>query len=242
MYTTDLLSSTIVVVGSFNPRIFSPDWLEKNELIGPNDAEYARNASDLIITAQITRVQTEWFVLQVVEEQLILEGKGVLTPNLKDLAVGIFSILGHIPVTAVGLNFLAHFKIQSHDFYHFFGDQLAPKEIWYGVFPRDDYHAGLDSLVIKVEPATAMKEAPKIRDAKNITVSHSKRFTQAIQFVFNNHFDISGRGSELGTSADATAKIVEESWQLTWDESVRTFKAVLDSTLERFNNQQPAGS
>lgn len=238
MYSTDLLGSTIVVLGNFNPRIFSPDWLEKNQLIGAADAEFARNSNDLILTAQVTRVHTEWFLLQVVEDQLILESKGVLTPNIKDLACGIFGILGHIPVTAMGLNFIAHHKIQEKELYHFIGDSLAPKDMWYEIFPEEDFHAGLETLVIKIEPASAMNEPQKIRDCKRVTVSHSKQLNQAIQFIFNNHFDVANRDTEGGTSAEVAAGIIDEEWQKTWEESTGAFKAILDSSVQKFNTQR----
>ena len=36
--TADIFGSSVVAVGAFNPAIFSPDWLERNKLIGQDDA------------------------------------------------------------------------------------------------------------------------------------------------------------------------------------------------------------
>jgi hypothetical protein len=39
-YTAEILASTIVAVGDFNPAIFTADWLEANGLIGSDDADW----------------------------------------------------------------------------------------------------------------------------------------------------------------------------------------------------------
>jgi hypothetical protein len=41
--------SSIVVLGSFNPVIFSPDWLEFHKLIGKDDAASARKSDAFIL-------------------------------------------------------------------------------------------------------------------------------------------------------------------------------------------------
>jgi hypothetical protein len=119
-HTAEILTSSIVAVGDFNPAIFSPDWLERNDLIGEGDADTAREGgrtrSMMLVSHQATTFETEWFALQVLESQFSLTSKDVLSPAFKDLAVGIFQLVPHTPVTAVGLNFLGHFKLASeHD-------------------------------------------------------------------------------------------------------------------------------
>ena len=91
--TIEISNSSIVAVGNFNPPIFSPDWLERNKLIGEDDAEGARNDAGLVISHQISRFDTEWFTLQVLEGQFSLISKGPLQPMLKDLAIGIFTLI-----------------------------------------------------------------------------------------------------------------------------------------------------
>ena len=41
-YNAEILASAIVAIGDFNPAIFTPDWLERNGLIGKDDADAAR--------------------------------------------------------------------------------------------------------------------------------------------------------------------------------------------------------
>lgn len=109
----EIFSSSIVAVGAFNPAIFSPDWLERNTLIGAEDAETARQSTALIISQQVSVVDTDWFTLQVLDNQLTLSSKGVLSPTLRDLAVGIFSLASQTPVTALGMNFVGDYKMAT---------------------------------------------------------------------------------------------------------------------------------
>jgi len=40
-YSEEILASSVIVLGNFNPAISPPDWFEKNQLIGAEDAEIA---------------------------------------------------------------------------------------------------------------------------------------------------------------------------------------------------------
>ena len=117
-HTAEIFTSSVVAVGDFNPAIFSPDWLEGNKLIGKSDADTVRESKSMISSHQVTSFETKWFALQVLENRFSLTSKDALSPALKDLAVGIFQLVPHTPVTAVGLNFLAHFKLTSEEEYH----------------------------------------------------------------------------------------------------------------------------
>jgi hypothetical protein len=47
-HTLEVWSAQIVAVGSFNPAIFSADWLEKNRLLGESDSEFARKSQSYV--------------------------------------------------------------------------------------------------------------------------------------------------------------------------------------------------
>ena len=92
-FTAEILTSTIVILGDFNPAIFSPDWLEYNKLIGEGDAIAAREGSEsrqMLVSHQVSNFEADWFSLQVLDTQFTLSSKGVISPALKDLAAGIF--------------------------------------------------------------------------------------------------------------------------------------------------------
>ncbi len=227
----EVFNARIVAVGDFNPAIFNPDWLERNNLIGSEDAISAREHEGLIISRQASVVHTDWFVLQVVEENLTIVSKGPVSPTLKDLAVGILGLAAQTPVRAVGLNFHADYKMNTADDRHKIGDVLAPKAIWYEIFPQENQNVGLASLVIQVQPGARERGAPDNDDQKNVTVQPSRAFPNGILFSVNNHFDLKHRLSSELTSAEVAAKIVDEEWQNSWVKSQELFGQVIDKAL-----------
>jgi hypothetical protein len=121
-------AASIVMVGSFNPAIFQPAWLSKQQLIRPEEADDAKIA---LIQAEAAAFSTEWFQLQVLPDrfQLSCTDPRQYGP-LRDLAIAIFAILPHTPVKALGLNRHFHFEMPTLESWHAVGHCLAPKEPW----------------------------------------------------------------------------------------------------------------
>src|SRR5260370_39292372 len=105
--TIEVFGATTVALGTFAPAYFTPDWLERHQLIGSDDAAEARAAADFVVTQQASQFQTSWCQLQVVQNQFTLANKGDLATTLRELADGIFSLLPEVPISAIGLNFSA---------------------------------------------------------------------------------------------------------------------------------------
>ena len=224
-------SSAIVVLGAFNPAIFSPDWLNGQGLIGDGDVAAAREGNgggEILVSRQVTTVETEWFVLQVEQNKFNLTSKGVLSPALKDLAVGIFQSLPHTPVTAVGLNFMAHYKFANEQQWHKFGDVLAPKGIWNSLYP--DLHAGLSNLMITIEPATRSSDG-RAKERRNITVQPSRKVKAGAFLSYNHHRELRREDSEDRVSADYVARIIDEKWESEWQEAERVLQRVVTDAL-----------
>lgn len=228
-YTPEILTSSLVAVGAFNPAIFSPDWLERNSLIGKDDADTAREGQSLLISHQVTAFETKWFALQVVENQFSLTSKDALSPAFKDLAVGIFQLVPHTPVTAVGLNFLAHFKMPSEAEYHLVGDKLAPKDIWSDLYPEEV--AGLADITIRVQRGGRGGEPLKSKDEKRIAVQPSAKIKYGVYFSYNDHHDVSVADENGQRPAERVASIIDNEWESSMKDALRVFDAVLSKTL-----------
>ena len=227
--SADIFGSSVVGVGSFNPAIFTPDWLERNQLIGLDDANYAKQAQSLLISHQATVFETDWFSFQVLINQFSLTSKGALTPAFKDLAVGILSLVPHTPITAMGLNFLAHFRLGSEAEYHKVGDVLAPKSIWNSLYP-DSCIAGLANLTIRMQDGERGKSARSGYE-KRITVQPSDKVKVGVFLIFNDHKEIVDSKESGMTTAEQAAELVETEWQNSWDDSVRVFDSVISQAL-----------
>jgi len=161
MRTPDSEGASIVMIGSFNPSIFQPLWLGTQQLIRP---EEARNATITTIQAEITDFSTEWFQLQVLQTRFtIVSADPRQYGPLRDLVIGMFAILPHTPITAIGLNRHFHFRMSSIDVWHKIGHLLAPKEPWHAIMKgpglrsmtmlgrREEGNKGI--LEVKVEPS-----------------------------------------------------------------------------------------
>jgi hypothetical protein len=207
-----MYGSSVIALGSFNPAILSPDWLEHHSLIGAQDADMARQGANLLITHQVAQFEGPYFALQVLENQFSLTSKGAMTPLFKDLFVGIFTLLPQTPVTAVGLNFMGHYKLASLGDYHTIGDVLAPKTIWRNLFPGTEQAAGLANLTIRIDPMSRDSVVQRTKDHKHVTVQPSSTVKNGIFLSYNDHRDISQASNDTRLPAERVAEIVENDW------------------------------
>lgn len=237
--TLKVYSSSIVTLGNFNPAIFSPDWLHRNNLIGKDDTNTAKEQKSLTITNQIAVIETDWFWLQVLQNQFSLESRKTVDPRLRDLVAGILTLVPQTPITAVGLNFSGHYQLSNRDEYHKIGDVLAPKKIWEQVFPKKNQEAdsgktqsiGLANLALKIQPCKR-DEIPPTKDEKNIFIQASNIISSnGILLTLNNHRDVSKQTEDDLTSAERVARIISNDWESCNKESEEIFKHILSLVL-----------
>ena len=154
--------------------------------------------------------------------------KEALSPALKDLAIGIFQLVPHTPVVAVGLNFFGHYKLASEDEYHRVGDVLAPKDIWKSLYP--DAAHGLANLTIEIQRCTR-GEPLKTKDLKRISVQPSKNMKCGALFSYNDHHDVSGSDKDDLRPAERVAALIDSEWESSWQDAVRVFDGILSNIL-----------
>lgn len=232
-FTAEIFTSSIVVVGDFNPAIFSPDWLERNNLIGEGDATVAREGragGQLLVSHQVTSFETEWFALQVLENQFTLSSKGVLSPAFKDLAVGVFQLVPQTPVRAIGLNFIGQFKLSTLEEQHKIGDVFAPKDIWNTLYP-EEFYAGLENLTMRIQHGSREKGADS-NDEKRITLQRTNRFKYGVSLSFNDHHDLTVGNNDL-SSAERLAIIIDDQLDPCWADAVRVFNQLLSIAMDQ---------
>jgi hypothetical protein len=190
---------SIVLLGSFNPKIFQPEWFLRQGLLP--EAE-AAEAQIKLIHPQVSEFETERFHIQVIAERFAAISQKIANPApLRDLVRGTFFILEHTPVTAMGLNCLMHFPMESEELWHRIGDKLAPKDGWNDILP---HRVGLTSLSlltqkdpqtgaeyrVKVEPSIQVKygvyievnehyRAPDVDALKSLMDILDKRWEEA---------------------------------------------------------------
>jgi hypothetical protein len=169
----------IVLVGSFNPAIFHPEWFLRHQLIGPNDSK----ESDVkVVSADVTEVNFCGIRLQCFHERLSLQTSNAsVYDRLIDITCSIISLLPHTPITACGVNPSVHFRINDEVYWHKIGHLLAPKEL---VWEKALKTPGLRMLVINAKGSLAYD------GDTNVTIEPSAKYPPGIYVGANLHFPV----------------------------------------------------
>lgn len=208
----EISGTSIVLVGSFNPAIFTPAWFEMHRLLPEGTAEFAKLE---VAHAQATAFSAEWLNLNVMAERFSVETVQAPDVRVRDLVVRTFrEHLNHTPLKALGINRSVHFNVKSLEDRDRIGRMLAPIEPW-GKWAQelglDGTHGGMTSLTmtqadpggrpkggrinVKIEPSTQIGEG---RTGVYVNVNDHYQFdadqpqaTEAVIQVVENHFDAS---------------------------------------------------
>ncbi len=192
--TLEIDSASIIILGSFNPAIFHPAWFKANGLIKPQEVESAK----LEVTHPFVSIfSVEWFRLQAEPERFAVQTNDEVHFELiSDLVIGTFSLLEHTPVKAMGMNRMMHFKMDSKEVWHAFGDKIAPKNAWHGIMKEP----GLISLTMQ-EPREGLESYIRVK------VEPSPQVMPGIFIEVNNHFEIKDNDVQI------ILKLLKESWR-----------------------------
>lgn len=188
--------AALVFLGSFNPAIFQPAWLMRHDLV-PDEEDAAEIEA---ITPQVTAFSIDWLRLFVQPERLEMQATSE-APSYKallDLALGIFDLLPHVPVTGFGINRFAHFEVES---------VAAFDAIGYGFFSRDVWNGVLEDprmRTVQVEDRHGKNEEPE--RITTVTVQPSTLGPRTVFVGTNDHFPFS---PDTTASRKAVEKLVE---------------------------------
>jgi len=155
---------SIVVGGIFNPAIFSPDWLLREDLI---DGSTYTSMTETVLTPDFTSLRVGDIAIQVTREAFqVATSNADEFERARDLAVGILRLLSHTPIAVLGINRHFHIKADSDVIWHAIGDAIVPKAAWASVLnlpgmrsavlwgARPDNHAG--RVQVQIEPSVAI--------------------------------------------------------------------------------------
>jgi len=121
-------AAAIVLLGSFNPKIFQPFWFARHGLVSDDEAD---SANISVIHSDITAFEIESFTLRVERERFALERKIAPLIVISDLAGRVFGdLLPHTPLRALGINRHVHFDVGDAEKRDRIGEMLAPRLPW----------------------------------------------------------------------------------------------------------------
>jgi hypothetical protein len=227
MPSLEVFGASIIAIGSFNPPIMSLDWFCSNGLVGEGDAATARDRDDYVVSRQISRFQTDVAIVQAIGNQLSIAAAGPVSPALADLASSVFELLPHTPVSAVGINFSAHYKVENRETYQRVGDALVPKRIWELVFQNQN--TGMADVTVLVQNGTRDSDLAELNH-KRITVQPSSSIRPGIFLQINNHFGVDLDGNPL-ERARVAAGLVRAHWETCCSQSQGLFDHIMRLAL-----------
>ncbi len=132
-YDLESPSCTLVLIGAFNPAIFSPAWLAKVDIISDEDLE---KSTTQVIHPEITQFNARRFRIDVQPDRFQITSTMAPFVSIADDVRRLFGeLLPHTPVGAVGINFHVFFRFPTPEQRMAFGRALAPTEPW-GAFGK----------------------------------------------------------------------------------------------------------
>lgn len=204
----------VVLLGSFNPGIFHPEWFRRQEILLPAESE---NAKVRIVSPDVTEIVFLDMKLDVLPDRFILRTQDASrAEKLNDIVQGVFRRLHHTPISACGINNELHFDLGDEGYWHKIGHTLAPKElVWNEVMSKP----GMQSLTIKgVRSGDFPGEI-------NVTLQPSKRFRYGLFVSSNSHYSIPLDESGSPRSDQAIEYLVHE-WKTALEQARRVAYSV----------------
>lgn len=127
MDKVELQGLYVVLNGNFNPAIFNPDWLARHNLF-----DLAKTETKIeVIMPTYAKFAISDFVFEVVDDRFVLHALTEPFVQAGDIVAEIFgTILDQTPISAVGINFLVHFKVDGWERQCRLGRMLAPISHW----------------------------------------------------------------------------------------------------------------
>jgi len=211
---------SIVALGDFNPKIFSPAWFASEDLIGKHEA----NAADVkFIHRDVSAFSIEWFKLQVDRERFIISTEQQpYFKNIIDFMLGTFSILQHTPIRAVGINRTMDIRMSSRDERDNLGYYLAPKSPWKNIFDKP--------AMMRLDVTDDVKIIDEVSGKTSIQIEPSKLiYPDGIYFNLNRHYQVNDEEKTLGATKVISA------FKGDWESALKEADRIISSLLQNFS-------
>ncbi len=214
---------SIVLLGDFNPAIFTPAWFALHGLL----TEQAANSANLQIAhPDLTIFSTEWVELSIQRNHFQASTQREPYIRVCDLLVRVFKEhLYHTPIKAFGINREVHFRVKNQVERDNIGKLLAPIEPWgpwKDELKFDDVYGGMTSLTMS---QNRLPDRPQ--GSINITVEPSLRIADMQSGIYvriNDHYAIESTDTEGQVKS---IKFLEDRFE----ESIKRSDGIVDHVM-----------
>ena len=214
---------SVVLLGNFNPAIFTPAWFGWQGLLtkGIADSATLKGAHP-----RLTVFEADWLRVRVEPERFIASTAQSPYVRLQDLVVRTFQEhLPHTPVRSMGINRNVHFSVSNMEMRDRLGRQLAPTEPW-GDWGKklepDGRHGGMQSLTMTQINPDDRPPGGQI----NVTIEPSRRISERVTGIYvqvNDHY----AGDQDQGKADKIINLLKRNF----DESLRRADEIVDHIM-----------
>ncbi|MFH0825577.1 MAG: hypothetical protein V2B18_22715 [Pseudomonadota bacterium] len=189
----------VVLRGNFNPPIFHPSWFALNGLL--RDGE-TKEASIQIIHPSVAVFSAEWLEINVVQDRFeAATTQGSHFEALRDLVVGILTVLNHTPVRMMGINHTFVYDLQSEEMWHKAGHTLVPEKYWESLLDQP----GMRSLTIEARRTDGLVG----RILTRVEPSREHRF--GLYCEINDHYEFD-EGEKQPRGIDEATRVLMQKW------------------------------
>ena len=224
----EINGASIILLGNFNPAIFSPAWFVHYEILPENTIE---SANVEIASSQISIFSTEWLHIQVHLDRFQASTVSAPIVRNQDLVMQIFKQrLPHTPLTAIGINREVHFRAHSQEARDRVGRRLAPVKPWGEVcdlLHLDNTTGGMVSLTMRQAQPSGRAVGGQI----NVKVEPSARIGEGRTGIYvqvNDHYVL--ESGELD-ARDKLINVVEEEFESSCRRSEEIIDYVMSMSL-----------
>ncbi|KPH66090.1 hypothetical protein [Novosphingobium sp. ST904] len=185
----------VVFIGSFNPAIFTPHWLEREGLISRSEADAAEIE---IVHRDLARFALPGMKFEMVQERFQVFAEAEPFVRLVDIIGQLFiEKMPHIPVKSVGINYFVHADLTDWKKRLRFGRTIAPLEPW-GSFAAsfaDDYSDQTGGMIDLTMQAPRPDDLPGV---VRVTLQPSNKIPEntGIFIQVNDSFEIERRETQ----------------------------------------------
>jgi len=230
---------SIVLLGSFNPAIFTPAWFAMHKILPKKAAD---NADVQVVHAQLSVFSTEWLQLQVTPDRFQAATQQAPHVRVHDLVMRVFKEhLFHTPVNAFGINRQVHFRAASPAARDRVGRQLAPVKPWGKIakaLQLDGEGGGMVSLTMRQSHPEGRPPDGQI----NVTVEPSVQIDggrSGIYVHINDHYAVGDATDNV--TPDERAKLfgfLEDDFE----SSIQQADVIIDHVMSLAIDQEGEGS
>lgn len=189
-YDPDIQSASIVLLGKFNPPIFSPAWFARTGILSTEEAE---TATTEIIHQEIAKFKLDRLHIEVLPNRFVATSTMEPYSRLLDEILKLFSEqLPHSPIDKLGINYEVHFKLENARKRNELGRALAPTKPWGELGKRievsaTDMPSGMVVLVMQESSITGREKGwRRVQIEPSVMVPG----LAGVRIQVNDHFEI----------------------------------------------------